>query len=87
MKIIITDKKLAAMGGAAFFTGTAGACSFQAKVYDMPSCFGINEGSISKLVLQDASGTTFAAYDRGWDILPRTQEQLDPLQAITDYFA
>lgn len=35
---------------------------FQAKIYDEPSCFGINEGRVSKLHISGA-----ANYDRGWD--------------------
>ena len=87
MKLTITNKRPAAMGNGTFYTGTIDGCEFQAKVYDLPSNFGINEGRVSKLLLRSTDGSPFAAYDRGWDILPRTQEQLDMLQAVLDHFA
>ena len=43
-------------------------CTFEyeAKVYDKPSQFGINEGRISKLFIYDSDDNVLAAYDRGW---------------------
>lgn len=41
---------------------------FQAKVYDEPSHYGINEGRISKLWIATTSGTVVYDYDRGLDV-------------------
>ncbi len=85
MDIIITKKKPDPMGSATWYYGTAGEYAFEAKVYGEPSIFGIDEGRISKLwMMQPPGWTPVATYDRGWDRLPRTQEQIDCLQAIID---
>ena len=42
---------------------------FWAKVYDLPSEFGIREGRISKLTLK-RNDTIVCNFDRGWDIKP-----------------
>lgn len=47
---------------------------YQAKVYDTPSKYGINQGRISKLWVQ-SEGRTVIRYDRGWDKKPVTQEE------------
>ncbi|MEK5176270.1 hypothetical protein NST63_24270 [Heyndrickxia sp. FSL W8-0496] len=41
--------------------GEVDGVQFQAKLFDEPSVFGINEGRVSKLSIPGAS------YDRGWD--------------------
>lgn len=46
---------------------------FQAKLFDEPSEYGIDEGRVSKLCIVDTlrpMGETFVSYDRGWDIKP-----------------
>ncbi len=43
--------------------------SYEVKVYDVGSVFGINEGRISKLWLS-INGKMVANYDRGWDVEP-----------------
>jgi hypothetical protein len=50
-------------------TGKIGCFTYQAKVYDAPSVYGINEGRVSKLELR-LNGAVVANYDRGWDIDP-----------------
>ena len=42
---------------------------FWAKVYDLPSDYGIENGRISKLSLH-RNGELVCNYDRGWDIEP-----------------
>ena len=55
----------------AWVRGVYGAIKFTAKVFDIPSVFGINEGRVSKLFISgDVTGKMFCAYDRGWDIEP-----------------
>lgn len=45
--------------------------SYEIKVFDQGSIYGINGGRISKLWLaDDETGLTLASYDRGWDIQP-----------------
>ena len=62
--------------------GTVNGYHFQAKVYDEPSVYGINEGRISKLMVWDEAQrqqhrNIFRAalmnYDRGWDIEPQPE--------------
>lgn len=58
-------------------SGKVGEYTFEAKLFDTPSCHGINKGRISKLSIYNdgerlAKRDFFAAciinYDRGWDI-------------------
>ena len=54
---------------------------FEAKHYDKGSKWGINEGRISKLrVTKD--GIEVANYDRGWDILPATDEAQEVVSEV-----
>jgi len=43
--------------------------NFWVKHYDEGSCYGIDEGRISKVMLK-RNGITVCNYDRGWDVLP-----------------
>jgi len=63
--------------------------SFQAKVYNEGSKFGINQGRISKLAVwkndPEHKGfyrETIANYDRGWDIQPKDETAVEILQKI-----
>ena len=58
---------------------------FEAKVYAEPSEYGINEGCISKLEISKA-GECLCRYDRGWDILPKTEEVKAVYQDIVKRF-
>lgn len=49
------------------------AVKYQAKIYDEPSMFGIEEGRISKLNLRQ-DGKEVYNYDRGLDLPPQTPE-------------
>lgn len=51
--------------------GQEGDFKFEAKVYEQPSKYGINEGRISKLTIFDKNNMMIINYDRGWDIKPR----------------
>lgn len=50
--------------------GKCGEYVYYAKVYPEPSCYGINEGRVSKLEIRDCNDTIVVNYDRGWDIKP-----------------
>lgn len=50
--------------------GTVDRFTFEAKLFDNPSCFGINDGRVSKLNIANAMGRWVVNYDRGWDIKP-----------------
>lgn len=65
--------------------GTVGGFSFQIKHWPEGSEFGINEGRISKLWI-GIKGKTVAAYDRGWDRLPVTDNAIKATGAIIDRF-
>lgn len=72
-------------------SGTIGEYDFEVKHFAEPSEFGIemNEqpGRISKLwISRQRTYTTIARYDRGWDKLPRTEEEIEITQAIIDRF-
>lgn len=49
--------------------------SFEAKLYDEGSNFGINGGRVSKLRITDklAPGKSIVSYDRGWDLKPESE--------------
>ena len=61
--------------------GTIGGVMFNAKVYDEPSDFGINNGKISKLWIDG-----MANYDRGWDKIPQTQKAFRRVKELVEYF-
>jgi len=41
---------------------------FEAKVYDFPSMFGIENGRVSKLCVYDERGKIIYSYDRGGEL-------------------
>lgn len=51
----------------------------EAKIYNTPSQFGINNGRISKLWIQDSDRTVLVNYDRGWDVKPEEGTPADKL--------
>ena len=62
---------------------------YQAKVYDMPSEYGIEGGRISKLQLRSGSrrdGEIVASYDRGWNIKPKTEAAEIALAILLESF-
>ena len=74
-------------GGGRWVRGTINEYVFDAKVYPCGSKFGIHDGSISKLSIRDAATKTeYAAYDRGWDILPESQDIIDMVDALVDHY-
>lgn len=50
--------------------GDCGDYTFQAKVFDEPSKYGINKGCVSQLLIKDYDGEWVVNYDRGWDVRP-----------------
>ena len=68
-------------------SGNIGDYTFEIKVFEQPSEFGIDEGRVSKLWI--ARRRTFgvvASYDRGWDKLPRFDDEIEVTQALIDQF-
>jgi hypothetical protein len=52
-------------------SGTVGGYTFEAKLFDDPSPFGIAKGRVSKLAIYDPiAQKQVVNYDRGWDIKP-----------------
>ena len=54
-----------------------GEYSFESKLFDEGSIYGINNGRVSKLSISNGArwtgfDTCFVNYDRGWDIEPKT---------------
>ena len=71
----------------AWTIGKIGSYRFEIKHFDKPSEWGIDEGKISKLdIRKPGAATPIAAYDRGWDILPTSDNEPDITQAIIDKF-
>ena len=58
-----------------------GSIKFEAKVFDTPSKFGIDDGRISKLSIRSGN-EEFVNYDRGWDIEPSTPEHRKIYEAV-----
>jgi len=56
--------------------------TFDAKLYDEPSIFGIDEGRVSKLTMYNECGDWLIHYDRGWDL--QSDNYTDEYQAIMD---
>lgn len=61
------------------------AYSFQAKVFDIGSKYGIDGGRISKLSIIH-QGEQVVMYDREWDRKPKTREAKRALEAIKSAF-
>ena len=51
------------------------------KVYDEPSCYGIDEGRISKLRIE-RKGMVVCNYDRGWVVEPVDEDAQAALQIL-----
>lgn len=62
--------------------GRVGNLTFEAKLYDEPSIFGIDKGRVSKLTIYNQCGDWIVNYDRGWDISPN--EYMDEYQAVME---
>lgn len=60
--------------------------TYQAKVNNTPSKYGINDGRILKLfVYQD--GMEVIVYERQWDLLPSTQQEQDVLNYLLNKYS
>jgi hypothetical protein len=51
----------------------AGGITFTAKIFDVGSVYGIDNGRVSKLDIRQG-GKIIVNYDRGWDVKPKTPE-------------
>jgi hypothetical protein len=65
-------------------TGTIDNYEFQAKHYDYPSEYGIENSRTSKLDISKDS-KIIIAYNRGWDIEPNTIEQKQMCEELVEY--
>lgn len=67
--------------------GICGEYIFEAKLFDEPSMYGINEGRVSKLAIWP-KGKTWASnivnYDRGWDHVPGTDHDMEVCDEVLD---
>ena len=71
----------------AWVFGRVGGFDFEVKRFDQPSVFGIDEGRISKLwIASRVSYRAIATYDRGWDRLPRFDNEIEATQVVIDRF-
>lgn len=80
-KLTSAKKKLSEKGSSndsPWVSGTHGNLTYQAKVYDEGSVYGINNGRVSKLnIWETDTEKTVANYDRGWDIRPSAKYKKD----------
>lgn len=67
-----------------WITGKIGQFVFTAKVFGLPSKFGIDGGRVSKLEIKKGT-TPVVNYDRGWDIEPESDEAREILRAVVEY--
>jgi len=71
-----------------WFVGTIGDCSFEVKVTEEDSQWGINNGRIIKLFILAPNGDEMVSYERGWDIYPENNPEYETLiDALSEYFA
>lgn len=56
---------------------------FWAKVFEIPSSYGIDSGKISKLEIRK-DGEPVVRYERGWDLRPETDEDKQALLRVRD---
>ena len=60
---------------------------FEAKVYDLPSKYGINEGRISKLSVKDMrTDVEIVGYDREWYLEPKRSQEYAIVNALLMIF-
>ena len=59
---------------------------FWAKIFSTGSKYGIDGGSISKLEIRDADGSTVMAYDREWMVKPKTAKVKELLEYMKDKY-
>jgi len=57
--------------GNGWVSGKCDDYTFEAKVYETGSQFGINGGRVSKMTMYDENNNLVMNYDRGWDIKPK----------------
>ena len=76
-------------GGCAWVQGVYKGMQVQAKIYGMPSEYGIGGGHVSKLwVAEDAVKRAVTVnYDRGWDVGEAREGIWRPLVERLDFFA
>ncbi len=70
-----------------WITGQYGNYKFCAKVYDIGSYYGINEGRVSKLNIKEIKeNKEIVNYDRVWDIQPKNDKDIAAFKAILKAF-
>lgn len=67
-----------------WISGNINEYKFEAKHFDYGSEFGIDKGRTSKLRIEKA-GKCLVSYDRGWDIEPKTVEQIEVCNEVVSY--
>lgn len=63
------------------------------KLFDVGSTFGINDGRVSKLSIREAAKTSdvdwfdgcIVNYDRGWDIEPESEKDIEVFEAVLKF--
>lgn len=71
-------------GESGWVSGTIGDFRFSAKVYGVPSKYGIDGGRVSKLEIKKGT-MPVVNYERGWDIQPGSDEVREIFRAVLEY--
>lgn len=59
--------------------------AYHAKVYEVGSKFGIDGGRVSKLEMA-RDGETVCSYDRGWDVEPEGEMDIEALDHVLCFY-
>lgn len=76
--------KVSSQGGI-WLTGTIDDNAFGVKVCDEESHFGIDDGRVIKLYINDSAGQEIVAYERGWEKYPQDPAKESLLDAILGF--
>ena len=89
MTVEVDKQSPALLNQSNWLRGKVGNFTFEAMVFEIPSQYGIENGTVSKLVLRsDGSKRPVAEYDRGWnnDEEPTDPEIMAAVDAIVRHF-
>lgn len=64
--------------------GSYGDFRFEAKLFDVGSEFGINNGRVSKLYIQDKERNSICEYDRGWGMEPKNKTVYNSIMKLLE---
>jgi hypothetical protein len=85
--IIDTTDSRPEMRNTNWVAGRIGDYTYQAKVFETGSKFGIRDGNISKLSIREtATRKEVAHFDRGWDVHPANELVTEMVDALVEHY-